>query len=84
MKVNVRLNKDVTEEDFLIATFDNAEFELGSYNIAKMKTTTLNGEIGDGDLNVEVLRRNGDTIKFYYSNEMKLIWDSVDDLDEAQ
>ena len=84
MKTKVILNKDITEEEFLIATFDDIDFELGSFDIESMKTTTLNGDIGEGGLDVEVLKRNGDTFIFTYSNDSMSIWDNVDDLEEVQ
>ena len=78
MKVKVRLNKDITEEEFLIATFDNENFKLGTYDIEKMKTTTLNGEM-KRDLQVEVPIRNKDTVIFIYSENIMSIWDNVED-----
>ena len=79
MKIKVRLNKDITEEEFLIATFDDAEFNLGAYDIEGMKTTTLNGAIEEGDMEVEVFRKGKSTVVFVYSNSVMSIWENVED-----
>lgn len=78
MEIKVRLRENITEEEFLIATFDNENFELGTYDIEKMKITTLNGEM-KRDLQVEVPRRNKDTVIFLYSENVMSIWDNVED-----
>lgn len=82
MRVKVRLSKNITESEFLIATFGQDDFEVGTYDIEKMKTTTLEGETMDADFQVKVPRRVGeDAVAFMYSDSSMLIWDNVDDLE---
>jgi hypothetical protein len=75
-KIKVRLKQDITEEQFLYATFHNVNFDKYIYDIKKMKDTYLSCQITkDGSFNVKVPRRSGMYIILGYEGDDKLIWE---------
>jgi hypothetical protein len=76
MEIKARLKQDVTEKQFLIATFYDEGFNVGDYDFDAMKNTDLTGRINkDGSLYINVLRLGDDSIGFEYEKEDTNIWD---------
>jgi hypothetical protein len=76
--IKVKLKQDITENQFLMATFHNENFDRNVYDIDKMKTTTLTGKLEkDGGLFIDDVQRrcSSNSIGFGYEKEDADIWE---------
>lgn len=76
--IKAKLKQDVTESEFLMATFHDENFDRNIYDIDKMKTTTLTGKLEeDGGLFIDCIpyRHSSHIIGYGYENEDTSIWE---------
>lgn len=78
-KVKVRLNNNITDEQFVDATFGRwaEESDYGIYDINRMKTEDLDSKTNGKLLNVDVIRFDGRERHCNYEGKKKNIWEIV-------
>lgn len=73
--VRVRLKKDITEREFLYNTFGDEEYELGIFDIEKMKTMDLEGYFDEYEELEIFVPKHDYYVGFGYEKENSYIWD---------
>jgi hypothetical protein len=82
--MKVKLKQDVTEEQFLAATFsDYTKADFGDFDLDYMKRATLEADINEyNELTVMTMRIAHPQIILFYGEDQqrntKLIWDIVE------
>jgi hypothetical protein len=79
-EVKVRLKENITDEQFLDATFGNSKNRLGLFDVEKMKISDLNATDDDTLLAVSIIYKDVDyesTIFDYFTS--RDIWEVLKD-----